>query len=260
VSDLTLDGYGVLVTRPTEQAANLIAAIRANGGTAIEFPVLEIVGRNPDTVATELAELPDPDIVIFVSTNAVRFGAEIARQGDAEFGAIGPATRATAEANGIQVSIFPDSGFDSEHLLQQPQLTNVQGRNITIVRGEHGRQALGDELNRRGATVNYLSAYRRQVRRAPESEISAIDALWNDNRINCVTVLSVETLQNLVQLLSPASVEWLTRTPLVAPGARVIQTAQEMLPGLRTVAAKSAATDDILDALIGLRNSDNTNE
>ena len=46
MSERLLDGAGVLVTRPRQQADELVEAIEARGGIAISFPVIEIVPRN----------------------------------------------------------------------------------------------------------------------------------------------------------------------------------------------------------------------
>ena len=250
-----LAGCGVLVTRPAHQANQLAEAIEHAGGRAIRFPVIEISGRDEDVVANEFAALPDPDIVIFVSQNAATFGGGVCALAQAEIGAIGQSTKAALEARGTVVEIAPEDGFTSERLLQHPLLSDVNDKNVTIVRGEHGRQLLGDELRRRGATVNYLSTYRRQIRRVRSSEVAEIDEIWRRGDINYVTVLSVETLENLLRLLLPTSIDMLRNTPLVAPGARVIQTAMRLVPGLRAKEAKGPATSEILDALIDLQQS-----
>ena len=70
MSAAPLAGVGVLVTRPAGQAAGLSAAIRAAGGTPLEFPVLEI--REPaDSSALDalIAQLDRFRIALFVSRN-----------------------------------------------------------------------------------------------------------------------------------------------------------------------------------------------
>jgi uroporphyrinogen-III synthase len=255
MSDGALSGCGVLVTRPAHQANELAAAIESAGGEAIRFPVIEITGRDQGVIADELAALPVPDIVIFVSQNAATYGGDVCTAAPAEIGAIGPSTKAALEARGNVVDIAPESGYTSEHLLAHPLLSNVTGKSIVIVRGEHGRELLGNELHRRGAEVSYLSAYRRQIRRAPGSELAEIDEIWRRGGIGYVTVLSVETLENLLQLLLPTSIDMLRNTLLVAPGDRVIQTAMRLVPGLQAYAAAGPAPGEILDVLIELRNS-----
>ena len=84
-----LDGVGVLVTRPRHQARDLTEAIEALGGTAILFPVIEIVARDAADVLADVAKLQDPEITVFVSRNAVDHGLPYAH---GKLTAIGPAT------------------------------------------------------------------------------------------------------------------------------------------------------------------------
>lgn len=250
MSDGPLSGYRILVTRPERQADEFVAAIESAGGLVVRFPVMQITGRSPHIIAEDFASLPEPDIAIFVSRNAVDHGLPLIRDCGATFAAIGPATRTAIEAAGVKVAICPDNGFDSEHLLEQPALNDVRDRTVLIVRGESGRELIADTLRKRGADVCYLSAYRREIRRAPTEELDSLDTRWAGGGIDCVTVMSVETLENLLHQLQPISLEQLRQTPLVAPGARVIQTALELIPGISAVNASGPQTADMLSALI----------
>lgn len=255
MSEGPLTGYRVLVTRPAHQSGELVAAIEGAGGEAVRFPVIQIIGRNPDVVAQEFASLPRPDIAIFVSRNAVDHGLAAVRASEATIAAVGPTTRAALEAAGVDVTIKSDEGFDSERLLAHPALENVRDRTVVIVRGESGRELLADTLRNRGAEVNYLSAYRREIRRAPQDELDSLDERWCHDGIDCVTIMSVETLENLLHQLPSTSLEQLRQTPLVAPGARVIQTAMELVPGIPAVLASGPKPANMLNALIETRHS-----
>ncbi|HEX7971983.1 MAG TPA: uroporphyrinogen-III synthase, partial [Thiobacillus sp.] len=61
---LPLAGRTVLVTRPAHQAAALVSAIRAAGGTAYEFPALDIEAVPADELAAPLARLAGVDVAI----------------------------------------------------------------------------------------------------------------------------------------------------------------------------------------------------
>ena len=149
-----LDGVGVLVTRPQRQADGLVAAIESRGGVAIRFPVIE-ARPHPQADVIAMAEtLHIPDIVIVVSANAVRFGLRFA--GDAAIAAVGPATARSVENSGRQVDIRARDGFDSEQLLATPELQDVAGKVVRIIRGNGGRELLASTLRERGATVESL--------------------------------------------------------------------------------------------------------
>jgi uroporphyrinogen-III synthase len=170
--DAPLAGVGVLVTRPKEQAADLVAAIDAAGGHSIVFPVIEIAPRSPQEIETELAGRANPDIVIFISRNAVEHG--LAWSGDGAIAAVGPATAAAIEAAARIVDIRPASGFDSESLLEEPALREVRGKTIRIIRGSGGRELLATTLRERGAEVDYLEVYARRLPDYAEPEIDAV--------------------------------------------------------------------------------------
>ena len=258
MSDGPLTGYGVLVTRPAASAGELVAGIESAGGNAISYPVLEIIGRANRDVADEFARQPDPDIVIFVSRNAVEFGYPVIAAKDVKIAAIGPATCDALERCGATVDITPAHGFDSEHLLQHRDLQQVEGKRVTIVRGETGRQVLGDTLGERRASVRYISAYERRCVAPDAPQLQAIEDAFAENRINCVVIMSVESLKCFLAAVPAACMEKLRETLLVAPGDRVIQTAQNLIPGVPTLAAPGPQAHDIVAALIANRRSGQT--
>lgn len=254
-----LAGSAILVTRPEHQAGELVAAIEAAGGEALVFPVLRIEGRDRPTIEADLRALPAADIVIFTSRNAVEHGFTLHAGGAGRIAAIGPATALAIEAAGGRVDIRPGSGFDSEQLLRSPELQDVAGRNIRIVRGEAGRELLADTLRRRGARVDYLSVYRRLRPTPSRGALRRVRTRWRHGDIRAVTVMSVESFVNLSALLAPEIQDLLRSTPLVTPSRRVIQTIAEQIPGSPALLATGPQAADMLRALIhaiapGIRN------
>ncbi len=250
MADRPLQGMGVLVTRPRAQAAELVDAIHSNGGTAIVFPVIEILPQEAASIAAELALLPKPDIAIYVSRNAVRFG--LTYTAGALLAATGPSTAAAIREAGRDVSIEPEEGYDSESLLRQPQLQAVAGKQVLIVRGGAGRELLADTLRERGAIVNYLSVYERVLPAGSPESLAAVEAAWRAGTIGAITVMSVQSLKNLLELLPDDCMQGLGDVPLVTPAVRVIKEALERCPHVKPVLATGPAAADMVQAIISL--------
>jgi len=245
-----LTGTGVLVTRPKHQSKELTGAIEAEGGYVFPLPVIDIQERDAAAVRAELAARPTPDIVIFVSRNAVLSGAQFIAPGTARVAAIGPATRAAIGQAGLEAHIYPETGFDSEHLLLHPELKNSRGKQVTIVRGNDGRKLLADTLTARGAIVSHLAVYERTVAAVDGDVLAELASVWRGGRIDFVTAMSVDSLKNLLKILPAGCRELLEKSSLVTPSNRVIQTALEWLPGMRLILASSPQASGMVDAII----------
>lgn len=250
MTDTPLQDVGVLVTRPRIQAAELVDAIEARGGNAYCFPVIEIAPFDELDIQTSVAHLGKPDIVVFVSRNAVEHG--IRFTGDAEIAVIGPATARAVIAAGRVVDIQPAEGYDSEHLLAEERLQNVAGQRVRIIRGNQGRELLADELKQRGAIVEYLSVYERRLPEVGPDMLADLERQWRQGRINVVTAMSIQSLGNLVDLLPDWCAAQLESTPLVTPAGRVIKEALERYPASRPILAAGPGAEDMVQAIIAI--------
>jgi uroporphyrinogen-III synthase len=249
VNDGPLAGCGVLITRPAHQAEDLAVAIEAAGGLAVRFPVLTIAGRDSADIERDFAALATPDIVVFVSANAVAHGLAAVRNSRPRIAVVGPSTRAAVEALGVSVDIVPDDAYDSEQLLLHPDLQDVRGRNVLIVRGQSGRNLLAEMLRERGAQVDYLCVYHRLPYTPAAAELEVLDLHLRAGSLHFAVLMSVETIERLVEILPPLSLDLLRQTTLVAPSARVLQTASALLPGYSTVLAPGPQAPAIVDTL-----------
>lgn len=254
MTDAPLQGVGVLVTRPRAQAPELVAAIENEGGKAICFPVIEIVPRSESLIVAKAAALPDPDIVIFVSANAVEYGLRHAK--DSMTGAIGPATAAAIKAGGRIVDICSQVGYDSESLLAEPALSSITGKNVLIIRGNGGREHLAESLRERGASVSYLSVYDRNLPVSSPQLLAEIESIWRNGEINAVTVMSVQSLKNLVKILPDWCTAQLATMPLVTPAAGVIKEALRRYPASKPVLASGPQAAEMIQAIIAIHKTD----
>ena len=254
MTERPLQGVGVLVTRPRSQASELVAAIEAEGGNAVCFPVLQIAPRSIADIDLEATALPPPDITVFVSPNAVRYGLPYA--GEARLAAIGPATAAAIADAGRQASIVPEEGFDSESLLQHEELADVRGKEIRIIRGADGRELLADTLRARGATVRYLGVYDRKRAAPSDAEITHVEIAWRKSDLHAITVMSVESLLSLIALLPDWCEQRLASLPLVTPAARVIKETLDLYPDARPILAAGPNSKEMVQAIIAIHSTD----
>ena len=134
-------------------------------------------------------------------------------------------------------------------------MADVQGKRILIVRGEDGRELLAETLRERGALVDYLPVYRRENYHHSEAAIEDIDRQFATGAIDVVSILSVETLRRLLQVLPTEARRRMLETPLVAPGDRVLKTVRTLVPGIPTIKAAGPRPADIVNALIDWRHS-----
>ncbi len=240
-------GYGVLVTRPRDQAGDLVDEVLRRGGTPHLFPVIEIRPRPRDVVASEAAALPAADISIFISRNAVVHGLEFAA---GLLAAIGPSTAAELRRHGRTTDICPADGFDSESLLAEPAFAEVRGRCIRILRGSPGRELLAAELRRRGARVDYLQAYTRALPHYTGAQLETLAQSCREGAIAAIVVSSVEALGNLAQLLPAACRPGPAGPLLVTSAARVLKEVQLRYPDCPAILATGPRADELVDGIV----------
>lgn len=226
-------GRTVLVTRPAAQSAALAAAIEAEGGTAVRFPLLEISPLADVAPLEDIAQRLDAfDFACFVSPNAVEHAlAVVLRQrawpAHLQAVTVGTSSEAALARHGIERVIAPRGRFDSEALLALPALATgkVAGRRVVIFRGDGGRELLGDTLVRRGATVETVTCYRRS---RPAADAGHLVDLARAGRLDAVTLTSSEGVDNLIGMLGGDAAEVLARTTLFVPHARIAERAREL--------------------------------
>ena len=222
-----LDGVGVIVTRPQRPAAVLAGRIAALGGAPLIWPAIVILPpADGEELARAHATLARYDIAIFVSANAVEFGARSAGAWPAHVVtfAPGPGTAEALAEAGIANARIPLKSWDSEGLLELPDLADVTGKRIVIFRGEGGREFLGNALRLRGGIVDHVPCYRRV---APQSGADGLIEAMRDGRADALTLTSAEGLDNLLVALGPAGRVPLEALPVFAAHARIAERARE---------------------------------
>jgi len=246
---LPLQPCRVLLTRPVGQVEALASAIALQGGATLCLPLLSIVPVQErgdiERVKARILALDACDIAIFISTNAAHLGLEWIENYwpqlpvGLEAYAVGPGTAAVLRQHPWPVHCAT-TGVTSEDLLALPGLQQVQGKRIALFRGKGGRELLAETLRERGAQVDYIELYTRQVPTHTRTEV--LEAL-QQKRINCVVLTSLQIFESFLSLLKgpeqpPTALDLPQDTPanpllvlqqtltLIVPSARVEQNAR----------------------------------
>lgn len=246
-----LDGLGILVTRPEQQANGLCRLLSAEGGTPIRFPAMEICAR-ADRAAVRAATGPVDryGLIVFVSANAVRFGAGLLEQRrELRLATVGGATAQALNAAGYRVALRPDDGADSEALLRLPELRHLAGQRVLIVRGTGGREYLGTELAARGAEVVYAEVYERRAASPSPDQLARLESLWTRGAVHVYTVTSVDLLELLLKLLPAACRDRLPTTTALVGSERIAAHLRELDVGSPVVVADSSEDASLVEAL-----------
>ncbi len=240
-----LNDVRVLVTRPAHQAKNLCELLEKQGGVAIRFPTLAIAAlENTQAIQAGLAQWMTYQWLIFISVNAVTMHSyysvddKIKKNNSVRIAAIGKATAEALLLAGLPVDLLPEQGFNSEAVLAMPAMQNMQGQRCLIVRGLGGREELAATLRSRGAVVDYLEVYQRII---PSFDNSALYLLLTQNKLDVITVTSVNALQNLLIMLNEQYHQQLFWIPLVVISDRIRHIAADI--GFKRIAVTNSPSD-----------------
>lgn len=209
----------VLVTRPAHQSAALCRLIETAGGIPLRLPALLIAPpEDPALARRRLRQLAGYGMAVFISRNAVDQALELLHPAPLpaiRLLAVGQATADALRARGYAVALTPDREFSSEGLLALPDLQNITGERIAIIRGTGGRELLAETLRGRGATVEYIETYRR-IRPPAAAELQeTLGRAGSD----LVLATSNQILESLLEMSGDAR-DLLIRRPLVVLSAR----------------------------------------
>ena len=246
----------VVITRPRAQAEPLARRIAQAGRTAVVLPLLDIEPlADTAPLRAALARLDDYALVAFVSPNAIDFAFAHIGQWPASvpIAVVGEGSRMALARHGVTPDRFtihcPPDCADSEHLVASLDTGALAGRRVLIVRGESGRELLGDALRAAGAEVTAVAAYRRRVPALTDALAAQLRALLD--RPNDWVVTSSEALRGLAALVrslgSAAYVDKMQQQQFIVPHARIEQTAREL--GLPRVTLAGQGDEGIFAAL-----------
>lgn len=242
----------VLLTRPAGRNQSMVDALTTRGIAHWVTPLLSVA-------ATEQAApsvFSRADMIIAISANAVSFAHDALMNThtltsshqvwpQALYFSVGQATCQALQQVGVSALEAPQECQQTEGLLQLPQLQQIQGKQIVIIRGVGGREALAEQLTARGAKVTYWEVYQRVT---PALDGHTICLHWQTFGIDTIVVTSGEVLDNLINLVPKELFAWLRSCHIIVPSNRV--EAQARAFGMSNVTNANAANSQaVLNAL-----------
>jgi uroporphyrinogen III methyltransferase/synthase len=253
-----LFGRRIVVTRSPEQAGELVERLEALGAQALTAPTFRLTpAEDPEALDRAAASVDDFHWVVFESASAVtRFLSALTRGprdlrtlGHVLICAIGPSTADRLIAAGIKPDVaLPEVGAESVGDAMEVH-GSVAGQRVLIVRPEHIRDMVGEDLIRRGAGITDLVAYRTA---AGDPDSPAAQDLYRqmlENRIDAVTFTSPTALRRFASLIGEDQATDLLNTTLVAAiGPVTAAAATEM--GIHTPIVPDTYTVDGLVRLL----------
>lgn len=247
-----LAGRCLVVMRPQEQADNLCRRIEAAGGRALRFPVIAI-GAAPDPAQLEavVPRLDEFQLAFFVSPNAANYAMQYilprrAWPAGLRVSTVGKGSERVLRDYGFEAVIAPQVGFDSEAVIALPEFAAeaVAGCKVLIFRGDGGRELLADTLRERGASVEYVTCYRRYC---PELDPALLLQPVGRGEVDALLLTSSEGVRNLAQMLGAEGLAALRQVKVFATHPRIVEQAREA--GFADVIEAPAGDDGLMQAL-----------
>jgi uroporphyrinogen III methyltransferase/synthase len=242
-----LFGRRIVVTRTRTQAGGLIASLRELGADAYELPTIRIEPPADKTPFIEaMLDVRTYDWIVFTSPNGVEaffrafFAAhEDARDlGGARIAVIGNGTAKKVREYRYAVDLIPEE-FVAESLLKSFKELNVEHLKMLLPRAEGDREMLAIEIEKLGAIVDAVPAYRT----VPETEdVSGGIKRFREEGADMITFTSASTAAHFMALNLPlpkgvktASIGPVTTEEMHALGLPVdLEAPQHDIPGLVT--------------------------
>jgi uroporphyrinogen-III synthase len=246
----------VLSTRPLAQAERLLLPLRDAGYEAENIPLLAIEPLELEPVQRQcLLDLDQFHKVVVISPSAA---ATLLDQLEdywpqwpvgVDWFTVGAGTHDALLQAGISAR-YPKTGDKSEDLLLLPELQQLAGEKLLLVKGVGGRSVLEEILVGRGARVTPLPIYARVKPRLQLQQIESL--LQGDFAVRIIT--SAESLLQYAEFAATPDFnaglvheQWLEQ-PLLVPSYRIEQQAKSM--GFRKVFNSDGAGADAIIKLL----------
>lgn len=222
----------VLITRPDERGQQLLNLLAEQHIFAIHQPLFKVeAGRELPLLPNRLSSLKKDDYVFAVSKNAVDFAHTTLKQTgfrwreDLRYFAVGQRSANYFASLSEQAVRYPLQFENSEGLLALPEMQDVAGKTVLILRAETGRELFAEQMQAKGAKVDVLECYQR----VPLTEnISDKLSLAKRAGIDTIVATSLDILNALFDYTAEEDREWLVSCRLLVVSQRIAFQAKKL--------------------------------
>jgi uroporphyrinogen III methyltransferase/synthase len=250
-----LFGKRIVVTRAREQASEFLAVLGELGAQCLEFPTIEVVPpASWEGLDRGIREVEGYQWLVFTSVNGVKYffhrletlGGDVRDLKGVKIAAIGPKTAEAVAARGIRTDLIPEE-YRAEAVVEAFKKENIQGRRILLPRAREAREVLPQELEKLGAVVDVVEAYRTIK---PEGDKEEIRGMLQRGDIHMVTFTSSSTVNNFLDMFQGEPVmEWMDKVAVACIGPVTAKRAEDK--GLKvTLIAKEYTIPSLTQAII----------
>jgi uroporphyrinogen III methyltransferase/synthase len=253
-----LFGKRVLVTRPREQAAELVDRLTALGAESIEAPMIRMAPLEDPDPLLRAASNPDAfDWIIFTSANAVDAFMTALLDGERDVRALkgprictsGTATADKLATNAIKADLIPREFRADAVVASLLALGSMAGVRVLLPRADIGREVIAEQLREAGAEVTEVIAYRTILEDAQREGDPDIYGMLLEGRIDVATFTSPSAIRNFAKIYGADQVADLLKNTVVATIGPVTADAARQLGIPVTIQPKTYTVPALVDAI-----------
>jgi uroporphyrinogen III methyltransferase/synthase len=254
-----LFGRRVLVTRPREQAGELVDRLTALGAEAIASPLISVTPPDDwEPLRAAAAAADTYDWIVFTSANAVAsfMKALLESEHDARLlkgprlCAVGKGTADKLAQYSIKADIVPDEFRAEAAAAAIAAAGPLKDARVLLPRADIGREVIGNQMRQAGASVTEVIAYHTRLEDTPRAGDPDVYGLLLEGRIDVVTFASPSAVRSFVKIHGADAAADLLKNTVVAAIGPVTGDAARQLGLPVTVQATTHTIPALVDAIV----------
>lgn len=230
-----LFGKKIMVTRAREQSSDFMARLSDFGAECVEFPTIEVIPPlGWKDLDRAIGNLETYQWLVFTSVNGVKYfferledsGKDVRDLKGIRIAAIGPKTADAVRRKGLKADLVPHE-YRAEAVVEAFRKEGVKGLRVLLPRAAEAREVLPRDLEKMGAAVDVVEAYRTVM---PEGAKDEIRAMLEKGDIHMVTFTSSSTVKNFMDMFEQEGDRlrtWMEKVTVACIGPVTAKTAEQ---------------------------------